>query len=69
MMQGRPLDALYLFACYLLYLREQDEEALGELFDASTDRDPEVRLMAQSFLERSAKLSHMPEDVQMGRDL
>jgi hypothetical protein len=48
--KGHLMDALYLLACRLAWLRHGDHRAHDELVRASVDADPDVRLIAATFL-------------------
>lgn len=52
--KGRLMDALYLFACRLNWLRYGDPRALESLRSAAECADPDLRLIATTFLVECA---------------
>lgn len=48
--KGQLMNALYLFACRLAWLRHGDQRAHQELIRASEQGDPEIRVIAASLL-------------------
>ena len=52
--KGKLLDALYLFACRLAWLRHGDQSAQHELIRAAEHEDPEIRGIAAALLVDSA---------------